>query len=338
MRIGTVSVRMAGIGGVYTERQHRMKGYMRHLYADTVTYMTSEGYDVSMLFGIPNFYTKFGYAASLATYQFTVHTRDAEAAGPAKRSPRPVTKADMPAIVRLYNEKNATRTCSIVRSAEAFTEFEHGSDWGIRTEPWLWEDNEGGLLAYAVTDRTPTAVIVCELGARDDRMFPEILSDMVQRAIKKRCERITFFLPPDHPFAEYAQRHGTEWTIGYPRYSDGMMRILNQDTLFEKLVPELGRRAAAQGIKAGNISLVTELGKTALVVRDSAVGVQPEAVPGSRLELPQHALVQLVVGYRSVRDVLNSAETELTSGDKGLELLDALFPRGIAFVWKPDYF
>ena len=65
MRIGTAQVRMAGIGDVYTNRQYRMKGYMRHLYEDTLNYMTAEGYDVSMLFGIPNFYTKFGYATSL---------------------------------------------------------------------------------------------------------------------------------------------------------------------------------------------------------------------------------------------------------------------------------
>ena len=83
MRIGGAHVRMAGIGDVYTNRAHRMKGYMRQLYVDTVSYMTDQGYEVSMLFGIPNFYTKFGYASSIPTVHFAIKTRDAEAAGDA---------------------------------------------------------------------------------------------------------------------------------------------------------------------------------------------------------------------------------------------------------------
>jgi predicted acetyltransferase len=75
MRIGDAVIRMAGIGDVYTEREHRMKGYMRYLYEDTLTYMTEEGYDVSMLFGIPDFYTKFGYAVCLP--QCHLHDQDA---------------------------------------------------------------------------------------------------------------------------------------------------------------------------------------------------------------------------------------------------------------------
>ena len=55
------TVRMGGIGGVNTKESHRMKGYARRLLSDTVSYMTEQGYDVTMLFGIPDFYDKFGY-------------------------------------------------------------------------------------------------------------------------------------------------------------------------------------------------------------------------------------------------------------------------------------
>jgi len=80
MRIGSTPVRMAGIGGVHTDRQHRKKSYMRALYEDSVTYMIDQGYCVSVLFGIENFYIKWGYATSLAQYVAKVKTRDAESA------------------------------------------------------------------------------------------------------------------------------------------------------------------------------------------------------------------------------------------------------------------
>ena len=42
--------------------------------------MQHEGFDVSMLFGIPNFYPKFGYATCMAQPKVSIKTRDAELA------------------------------------------------------------------------------------------------------------------------------------------------------------------------------------------------------------------------------------------------------------------
>jgi predicted acetyltransferase len=50
MRIGSIGVRMAGIGGVETNREYRKKGYMRTLIEDSVTYMMDQGYCVSALY------------------------------------------------------------------------------------------------------------------------------------------------------------------------------------------------------------------------------------------------------------------------------------------------
>jgi len=348
MRIGTAQVRMAGIGDVYTNRQYRMKGYMRHLYEDTLNYMTAEGYDVSMLFGIPNFYTKFGYATSLPDPYFTIKTRDAEAAGPGGEAliSRPIEAGDMPAVIELYNELNAAWTCTIVRAPQTFTEFRKGTDWDRRTESCLWEDGGGRLMGYAVWDRDSTAVKVAEVGARDDRLFATILYALAQQAIEKRCESIEVHAPLGHAFAEYAQRWGATWTIAYPRYGDGMMRIMNQQALFEKLAPELTRRLAASPLASysGRLVLETNLGITILAREHGQVTAQPgtahEAsapLPGDvRLELSQDKLAQLIAGYRSARDVLNSAGVSLSG--EGFPLLDTLFPKGMPYIWQPDRF
>jgi len=337
MRIGTAEVRMAGIGGVHTEREHRMKGYMRALFEDTVTYMADEGYDVSMLFGIANFYNKFGYATCVAQHRFTIKTRDAEAARVWAQSlkVRPIESRDMPAIVELYNANNASRTCTMVRSTEGFTKFEKGTYWGVRAETALWEDVDGTLLGYAVWDKDRTAVKVAEIGAGDDALFPTILTALARQAVEKRCEEITVFAPPDDPFAEYAQRFGTEWTIRNPRYSDGMLRIMNQRPLFEKLAPELARRLSGfEG--AVPIAIQTDLGAITLTPESGDVTLQDGVAAEAQLALSQDKLMQLILGYRSVRDLLNTPDVTVT-GD-AVPMLQALFPRDTAFMWKPDHF
>ena len=62
MRFGSAQLKMGGIDGVGTPEEHRNKGYSRRVMEHTIEYMNENEYDVSMLFGIPNFYYKFGYA------------------------------------------------------------------------------------------------------------------------------------------------------------------------------------------------------------------------------------------------------------------------------------
>ena len=65
MRFGTAQLKMGGIAGVGTNEGYRNRGYSRRVMEDSTTFMTENGFDVAMLFGIPNFYPKFGYATVL---------------------------------------------------------------------------------------------------------------------------------------------------------------------------------------------------------------------------------------------------------------------------------
>lgn len=347
MRVGATVVRMAGIGGVHTERAHRMKGYMRQLLEDTVQYMVAEGYDISMLFGIENFYTKFGYAAGLAAFECKVKTRDAEVAGAnAPAGPyvtRSIGEADMPAVLDLYNVNNAMRVGSVVRTPEDFTKFEKGTWYGTLPDTQLWEDANGKLLAYAVWDHYDKAVKVAELEARDDALlcnalFPTLLSFFAAQAVDKRCEDVQLFIPPDHPFAEYVQRFGAEWKVTYPRHGSGMLRLLNQQPFFEKIAPELERRLALSRSAGytGALTFQTDLGTLALVINRGSITVETCAREGLRLELSQDKLTQLVIGYRSARDVLN--DPQVTAHGDVLPLLNVLFPKGTPYIWVADHF
>ncbi len=336
MRIGASVVRMAGIAGVETRPEHRMKGHMRILLSDTLTYMQQQGYDISMLYGIPNFYTKFGYAPCHPATSLKIKTRDAELATAARPvSITPATSADWPAIIDLFNRCNATRTCSMVHTADTFKGFTKGSNWVVRTECIIIKESLDHFAGYAVWDQNSEAMNVVEVEAIDEAHYPALLAHFAQEAVKKRCSEISFFLPFDHPFSEFVQRYGCEWTISHFRHAYAMGRILNQASLFDKLSHMLRLRVAHSILRDQSfaLNLRTDLGETTLTF--GAPGEGPSGV----LLIPQDRLLQLVLGYRSLGDTLSDPLVQVQSTHPGFRQgLDALFPRGYPFNWLPDYF
>lgn len=340
MRIGSAKVRMGGIGRVETKEKQRMKGYMRKLMEDTVEYMKSEGYDVSMLFGISNFYTKFGYAVCLPSHKLTVSTRDAENArsdlGDYKI--RKIEKEDIDSVLELYNENNRGRTCSIIRTKEHFSGFPRGSRYGQPPDNFLVMDNNEQLLAYAVFDKSEQEVNIVEVESKQDKVFPTLFYEFAKIAIERRCGHITLFMPPDHPLAEFSRRYGCELITQYPKAGSGMMRIINQKTLFEKIRGELKRRISDSkpGGYSGSLEIRTDTGSVTFQVCAGSLNIFPGRKAENFLKLPQAKLIQLVVGYRTVRDILDDSDVELSSSLK--PLLNVLFPKDNPYVWLADHF
>jgi predicted acetyltransferase len=290
-----------------------------------------------MLYGIPDFYTKFGYAVCLAAPTVKLRTRDAELAKSLAQpiTTAPVTSADWPAITGLFNQRNAARTCSMVRSTETFKGFQMGSYWNIRAESVTLKDSHERFAGYAVWDQTAESVNVVELETVDDAIYPALLAEFARQAVEKRCGEITLNLPHDHPFAEFVQRYGCEWSIRHFRHSNGMGRILNQAGLFDKIMHALRTRVARSPMRDHSfvLKLHTDLGRTTLMFG------APGEESGGVLELTQDRLTQLVLGYRSAADVLNDPAVQAQSTHAGFrEWLEVLFPRGHPHNWLPDYF
>lgn len=61
IRIGEAVVRMDGIGGVGTEPESRNQGYARRVLQAAIRRMSAGDAALTMLYGISNFYERFGY-------------------------------------------------------------------------------------------------------------------------------------------------------------------------------------------------------------------------------------------------------------------------------------
>ncbi len=324
IRIGDRVVRLGGIGGVGTRPEHRMKGYARRVLDASIEFMRDKGYHLSALYGIPNFYTRWGFAPALPECRVTIKTRDAELA-PARLAVRQMTPDDASTVAALYAAANATRTGSVVR-AKDWSGFKRGPGWTSRFGVFVVE-RESVVVGYAVYTLDVSSCVLGEVGYHDPSVWSTILAEASRIAWERRLEQLTVMAPPDDPFLAYCRRYGCCFELSYARNAHGMARIINQDALIEELAPLLRRRAVEAGVApSGTLAFHTDLGQTKL-----PFGSASETL---RVHLPQWALAQLVLGYRSIRDVL--FESEAHADPRAIPVLEAIFPEGFPYTYVAD--
>lgn len=339
-RIGSARLRMGGIAGVGTQEDCRKKGYSRSVLEDTNDYMAQEGYDIALLFGIPDFYYKFGYAVCISEPSFTLNTPEI-AHLPGTLGAFHIIPADeshTQRIIQLHNCANDRRPLSIVRYPEYFKGFQKGSQYGLPAETLVISNADGEFVGYFVYDAVEDQMNAVEVECSDPAAFKSVLSYLSNRAESKNLTSIKFFMPQSHPFSIYCHRLNCAVSIGYDRCHGGMGRIINQNTMFVKLRDELSRRIMCSEYAryTGTILISTDIGETVLSFLDGEVRVVCASDSDNSLEIPQSKLMQLVTGYRPIRDLMADDEVTLT-GDV-VDLLDALFPMDEPYTWLADHF
>ena len=108
MRYGVSVLRVGGIGGVATDEVYRHQGFARRIMEESSTWMNSQDFDVAMLFGIPNFYHKFGYATVLPETWIDIEVQDVHNAN-LEYQIRTFEMANLPEILEIYHSNNADR-------------------------------------------------------------------------------------------------------------------------------------------------------------------------------------------------------------------------------------
>ena len=327
MRVGSLVVRCGGIAGVSTDREQRNKGYARRVLEDSIAFMRGEGYHLSALFGISDFYPKFGFASALVECTTELLTRYAERAQP-HYAVREFHPADAPAVTAMYESLHGAQTGTIVRTPADWKHFRRGSRWSDRVSAFVVLDGDE-IIGYASYDLDPSSCAVAEVGYANPAVFSTILARAAQIAWERRTEKITFYATPDDPFVRHCRRHGCDVRVGYPCSSGGMARVICQGALLDVLHPLLAERLA-QHLDGweGTVTLSTDLG----VDRLTFGSIRTEVFA----EMPQWMLAQLVLGYRSADEI--AAESEARIDEEALPVLRGLFPEGYPFIYCSDRF
>ena len=185
----------------------------------------------------------------------------------------------------------------------------------------------------------PARYVVSEIEGRDLDALQSIATHIGRSARRVGVERVEFRLPHDHAFGHLGSTLGCEWEIEHPRNHGIMARITNLSSLLRSLAGELSRRVAKAALPRSDYSIVfaTDIGTGALAIDGGKVKAVDQPPPGALIiSLTQMSLTQLVMGYRSVDEMLGTSE--LNASRKAIPLLRALFPKSIGYLWWSDRF
>ena len=343
MRFGSARLKLGGIDGVGTREEYRNKGYSRRVMEHTIAFMNENGFDVSMLFGIPNFYHKFGYATAIPETYVEFDTKDVPAAVPTYQV-RKFQTEDVPKVVELYSTNNAERTGTPLRTGIGWKEFTQRA--GIVPDPYVVLNEADEVIGYFVCDgdnakkdmieRNCTLV---DIGFQDRTIFETIAHFLAHGVEYISAERIRCAIPADHPFAIFCRRYGCRTNTYTPKDHMGMMRIINQSSTLEKMTGELEKRLQRDADLSqwrGKILISTDLGQDCLEIDQGSVAHTNSCENAFHLEIPQDKLIQLMMGRRSIEDLAVEPDVWVNVGI--IPVLDTLFPLGHPHVWWSDRF
>ncbi|MGH7144059.1 MAG: GNAT family N-acetyltransferase [Planctomycetota bacterium] len=335
-QIGQKTVRMGGVAGVGTHADHRFKGYSRRVLINTLRWMRQNGYGVSMLFGVPSFYPKFGFAPAFPDTSWSLHLRDAERL-PARVSGlkwSPYCEDYLASVLALYQRQNLNRTGVVAREAKTWMAWRHGLGWGNKAVVYVGLDVQKKVQAYIAYDDRHLTTTVLEIGCRSAEFYADLIQHAAEHALAQRLEKIRFELPPDSRLMEFCKVVGVERSETFRPDAAAMVRLIDLPVAFVSVAQELASRMT--GVPAGSLAIKTNLDQIGVRWGDGRLEViaPPETAPW--VKLPQWALAQLYFGYHRPETLY--ALGVLTGSVEGVELLNALFPQRPHYFYKVDEF
>ena len=315
MRIGTATARVAGIGAVATERTLSGRGLMTQTASDAVESFRDAGYDMSLLFGIQNYYLQFGYVDTFPEYIFSVSTRDVVPADPPEAFE--LFNGDYTDFADQYNGENEGVTGTFVRPS--FTT-------NRRPKKWNGYIFDGG---YLVTDRKDGVLGVADCAGPPDRVL-EVARQLATREVAPTIEFT--FLPRRSLMGEYLQTITHTYTAKFVRDGGPLIKVVNLESLMEKLTPELSRRLAGSPLAtySGRLAIGGDGENVTLVIQDGTVvavepaEAAPSAAPADGTVTAGPAIARLVIGDDDPHRICRQAG--ITVEGDAIHLVPILFP------------
>ncbi len=351
IRIGAATVRMDGIGGVETKPEHRLKGYASRVLRRAVEEMTAGDAGITMLYGIRDFYHRFGYVTAGPEYAIFLPSLSDEASLPAGWRVREFTSQDLPAVQAVYERATALATGVAVRAKDGgiWKRMLEAPGSYPQDELWVAVSPDGEIQGYAWRARWcwsmwfilepefPNALAWGEVIALTPRAADALLTFCRRRAKEEGKEEMLLPVPPDSVLAHAARYTDCRVVQMYSANGGSMVRLLDTWRLLKSLEPELSRlaRMAGSNMPTRRLTIRTECGQACLHVSPNGVEVAPDTEsPQATVVIPQGTLARLALGFAPAGDLCARLPEPPT--DDLIALLEALFPLRYQHMYLPD--
>ena len=304
----------------------------------TLGYMREEGFLVSVLFGIPGFYDRFGYATVMPRKSLvTLSTSQAErlSGGLTVREAR---LEDRSALLAIYDAANREQNGALQRTANAFSSWtDDPDDWFQERRKVLVAEDGGRPVAYALGEKGwhpaskwgEARYEIAVPGETAFRAGPSLVRALAAEAAEQRSEWLSFEMVPDAPLAGVLRDVGYKQEIEYSSNQGGMGRIIDLAGLAAALTGTVARR-----LQEG--TALEDVGKVVWECGSEQAEIACGLGKTVSVKLPQQALFQLLMGYRSIAELRRFWPGCVA--DEELAAVDALFPAGFPYMWRLDHF
>lgn len=337
VRYGDATLRLGGISAVATDPDRQKRGYGRACMQDTVDYLAEDGYDMSFLLGIRDYYPKFGYRTALVWASTEIDLRSINVDMPKGWRARRMTRRDIPAMAALYEETIGTCDLSVRREEQDWRWYFSFHRMGREHDRVILDDT-GRLVGYFAASGGGQ-IRVNELAALDDeRAYEATVAELQKIGHATFGASARVFSEPDGGFERWCLYRKCCKRVRDTDYAGGpMLRLFNLDRLFSRIGDTLARRwdRAPRDTPGEAVTLDCPLGRVALVPRDGGLMVGPGESAGTTVKLPDEALTELVLGFRPARDILLSEGIRTT--DSALKVIESVFPVQVPFLPPTDH-
>lgn len=316
MRIGTVQLKVAGIGAVVTREPYRKQGLMRKAALASFQAMAAYEYDLTILRG--RYYAQFGFvrAWNYVTYRLQADEIPSLTAA-LEFEYYPLGPEHVADITNLYNDFYADFSGTAVRPTYGMLNTGDMNAFG-------WLDENGHLRGYVRAKPTEDEKsLQCVEAVGDVDTCFAILADLFN---KETYETLSFFsLPHHHPLLQRVRRGACVVKNQYFRHNGWQVRLVNLHGALQKLRPLLQQRLWHSDLIGwvGDLGLDAGDQKATLTINKGRIQVNSYS-PQKHIVQAGPAMARLLIGSDEPTEILQ--QESIHCSGLAQRLVEILFP------------
>lgn len=334
LRLGRATVVAAGIAGVCADPRARKHGIASTLMRDALRASREAGLSFSMLFGIANFYHRFGFVPAFPRHTISTNAQDLPTL-PRWRARRATVK-DLPRMREAYDQLYGRIDGTAVRHPQLF--FRRKGH-----QRYILQGPARGDRAYVIARTTKVAekeeLEVIEAAGQGAGWPAAVMAWSARQAEKQERSKVIFHLPPQHPVCGRLTFGSALVEVRHSRNADAMVAVLDFAGLAREMAPEWCARIATAGAVVPKDGLTVRL-------REEYYRWWPNRGDGrtERLDrLPARldaqfndGLARLVMGYGKPDEVMG--EYGMQAREAALPVIRTIFPARSCMLCPVDHF
>ncbi|HEY2838660.1 MAG TPA: GNAT family N-acetyltransferase [Pirellulales bacterium] len=347
MQFGSLSFPTDCLSWLGTLPEFREHGFASRLLRAAEESMQRDGAVLGVLkTSIPHFFRRFGWALCGRHSQGQAGSRDLLAQlsagglipGQASVGIRPWRQVELPALMRLYNQRMAGRAGHVERteaywrwlvSRKCFERLYVAVDGHDNFE---LEDDPAKIVGYLIMREDRVLELVA--GNSHPHVARELLARACSEAIERDYHMVTLHAPADDPLLAIFEVAGGTLQSGEWRQGEVYMtRLMNPTGFLKMLCPELHLRAErARLTRPCELGLLVDGEKYRLIVSRRSVKLSRNKIGRSYLACTLANFTRLVMGHFDIDEAIAAGRLR-SSTQLAAETARVLFPQ--LPLWRP---